>query len=150
MASYVRDPLEELWKEILQIQWRYLETEESMKKIEERKVLEGRLKEYISVVPHDRKFFLSETEHILRKSITQMKDFSAFKGADGFESISHYANNLFTKPWRKEYRVIKVNVVFSSSRIDPLLSVFLFCFRCTRDFISMKSRTTSLTPSVYS
>jgi spermatogenesis-associated protein 2 len=115
MAGYGRDPLEDLWKEILQIQWRYLETEESMKKIEERKVLEGRLKEYISVVPHDRKFFLPETEHILRKSITQMKDFSAFKGADGFESISHYANNLFTKPWRKEYRVIKVNGSFSSS-----------------------------------
>lgn len=108
MTSYGRDPLEELWKEILDIHWRYLETEESMKKIDERKLLEGRLKEYISVVSHGRKFFLPETEHVLRKSITQMKDFSAFKGADGFESISHYANNLFTKPWRKEFRVIKV------------------------------------------
>jgi spermatogenesis-associated protein 2 len=108
MTSYGRDPLEDLWKEILEIHWRYLETEESMKKIDERKILEGRLKEYISVVSHDRKFFLPETEHVLRKSITQMKDFSAYKGADGFESISHYANNLFTKPWRKEYRIIKV------------------------------------------
>lgn len=111
--SYGRDPLEELWKEILEIHWRYLETEESMKKIDERKILEGRLKEYISVVSHDRKFFLPETEHVLRKSITQMKDFSAFKSADGFESISHYANNLFTKPWRKEYRVIKVGTEMS-------------------------------------
>lgn len=108
MTNYGRDPLEELWKEILDIHWRFLETEESMKKIDERKLLEGRLKEYISVVSLERKFFLPETEHVLRKSITQMKDFSAFKGADGFESISHYANNLFTKPWRKEYRVIKV------------------------------------------
>lgn len=26
----------------------------------------------------------------------------------GFEAISQYANNLFRKPWRKEYRCIKV------------------------------------------
>jgi spermatogenesis-associated protein 2 len=139
MTSYGRDPLEELWKEILQIQWRYLETEESMQKIDERKLLEGRLKEYISVVPHDRKFFLPETEQILRKSITQMKDFSAFKGADGFESISHYANNLFTKPWRKEYRVIKVNKLIqfqSRQRSHKSFSIF----RCTRDFTSTKSK----------
>ncbi|CRL07141.1 CLUMA_CG020136, isoform A [Clunio marinus] len=108
MTNYGHDLLEELWKEILEIHWRYLETEESMKKIDERKLLEGRLKEYISVVSHDRKFFLPETEHVLRKSITQMPNFSAFKGADGFESVSHYASNLFTKPWRKEYRVIKL------------------------------------------
>lgn len=120
MTNYGRDPLEELWKEILNIHWSYMETEESMKKIDVRKVLEGRLKEYISVVSHDRKFFLPETEHVLRKSITQMNNFTAFKGADGFESISHYANNLFTKPWRKEYRVIKVSLVFCDVLIGTL------------------------------
>ncbi|KAG5672322.1 hypothetical protein PVAND_002456 [Polypedilum vanderplanki] len=107
-TMYGRDPLEELWKEILDLHWNYLEMEESLKKIDERKKLEGRLREYISIVPHDRKFFLPETEHVLRISIQQMRDFSAFKGAIGFESISQYANNLFTKPWRKEYRVIKM------------------------------------------
>lgn len=136
MTSYGRDPLEELWKEILGIHWRYLETEESMKKIDERKLLEGRLKEYISVVSHDRKFFLPETEHVLRKSITQMKDFSAFKGADGFESISHYANNLFTKPWRKEFRVIKVRSSKHSTFAAILTTQFLvdvFGFLSTRN-----------------
>lgn len=139
MTSYARDPLEELWKEILDIHWRYLETEESMKKIDERKLLEGRLKEYISVVSHHRKFFLPETEHVLRTSVTQMKDFSAFKGADGFESISHYANNLFTKPWRKEYRVIKVRQSLNLLRAS--MSCFR-SFRCTLGSTSMKSRTT--------
>lgn len=113
MTNYGRDPLENLanlWKEILELHWNYLEIDESLKKIDERKKLEGRLREYISIVPHDRKFFLPETEHVLRASIVHMKDFSAFKGAIGFESISQYANNLFMKPWRKEYRVIKVNV----------------------------------------
>lgn len=114
MTNYGRDPLEELWKEILEIHWKYLESEENMDKIEERRLLEGRLKEYISVVTHNRKFFLPETENVLRRSVTQARDFSAFKCADGFESISHYANNLFTKPWRKEYRVIKVRVLRGS------------------------------------
>lgn len=108
MTNYGRDPLETLWKEILDLHWNYLEMDESLKKIDERKKLEGRLREYISIVPHDRKFFLAETEHVLRTSIQQMRDFSAFKAAIGFESISQYANNLFMKPWRKEYRVIKV------------------------------------------
>lgn len=140
MTSYGRDPLEELWKEILDIHWRFLETEESMKKIDERKLLEGRLKEYISVVSLERKFFLPETEHVLRKSIMQMKDFTAFKGADGFESISHYANNLFTKPWRKEYRVIKVRKI--TELITESLTPSVLFFRCTRDSINTKSRTT--------
>lgn len=37
-----------------------------------------------------------------------MDEFSANKAAFAFESISNYANNLFIKPWRREYRVIKV------------------------------------------
>lgn len=43
---------------------------------------------------------------------------------NGFESISMYANNLFTKPWRKEYRTIKTYSGFfiheiKSNLIDP-------------------------------
>lgn len=124
MTNYGRDPLESLWKEILELHWNYLEMDESLKKIEERKKLEGRLREYISIVPHNRKFFLSETEHVLRASITHMRDFSAYKSAIGFESISQYANNLFMKPWRKEYRVIKVKNL--NSAID--LNYFMFTF----------------------
>lgn len=38
-----------------------------------------------------------------------MQEFSASKACAGFESISQYANNLFTKPWRREYKTIKVS-----------------------------------------
>lgn len=53
-----------------------------------------------------------------------MKDFSIVKMLNGFESISQYANNLFTKPWRKEYRTIKMYSGFfiheiKSNLIDP-------------------------------
>lgn len=103
-----RDLLPDLWEEILQRHWNYLDTEEGMQKLEERKKLEACFKEFLSIVPHDRKFFLPETAHVLKKSIKEMDDFSAYKAMMGFESISQYANNLFTKPWRKEYRYIKM------------------------------------------
>ncbi|XP_022223857.2 protein tamozhennic [Drosophila obscura] len=102
-----RDILPDLWQEILKRHWSFLETEESVQKLEERKQLEGCLKEFLCVVPHDRKFFLPETGHILRKSVRELTEFTAQNAIVGFETISQYANNLFTKPWRKEYRTLK-------------------------------------------
>ncbi|ALC40548.1 tamo [Drosophila busckii] len=102
-----RDILPELWNEILRRHWSYLETEESILKLEERKKLEGCLKEFLCVVPHDRKFFLPETGHVLRKTVCELTNFNAQQAIVGFEAISQYANNLFTKPWRKEFRVLK-------------------------------------------
>ena len=58
---------------------------------------------------HDRKFFLPETGDVLKKSIQEMDHFSVQNAINAFESISQYANNLFTKPWRKEFRILKVN-----------------------------------------
>lgn len=109
MSEFVpRDMLPELWNEILQTHWKYLEIDENLDKIEERKHLELQFREYLRIVTHDRKFFLPETNHVLKKSILKMDEFSANKAAFAFESISNYANNLFIKPWRREYRVIKV------------------------------------------
>nr|XP_014091691.1 protein tamozhennic [Bactrocera oleae]XP_014091692.1 protein tamozhennic [Bactrocera oleae]XP_036218093.1 protein tamozhennic [Bactrocera oleae]XP_036218094.1 protein tamozhennic [Bactrocera oleae] len=103
-----RDMLPDLWDEILKRHWTYLDTDGSIQKIEEGKKLENCLKEFLCIVPHDRKFFLPETAHVLRKSIREMNEFNAYKAIIGFRSISHYANNLFTKPWRKEFRVLKM------------------------------------------
>uniref|UniRef100_A0A6B2EER4 Protein tamozhennic-like isoform x1 n=1 Tax=Phlebotomus kandelakii TaxID=1109342 RepID=A0A6B2EER4_9DIPT len=100
--------LPELWQQILRQHWTYLETEESLEKIEERRKLEECLKDYLCIVSHSRKFLLPVTAYVLQQSILQADDSSAYKASIGFESISQYANNLFTKPWRKEYRVIKM------------------------------------------
>ncbi|XP_068144265.1 protein tamozhennic [Drosophila tropicalis] len=108
MSDFVpREILPDLWAEILRYHWSYLETEESIKKLEERKKLEGCLKEFLCVVPHDRKFFLPETEQVLRKTVRELPSFTAQNAIVGFEAISQYANNLFTKPWRKEFRVLR-------------------------------------------
>ncbi|XP_055917342.1 protein tamozhennic [Eupeodes corollae] len=122
MSDFVpRDILPDLWEEILQRHWTFLETEESMQKLEERKKLEACLKEFLCVVPHDRKFFLPETAHVLKKTVKELDDFNAFKAMVGFESISQYANNLFTKPWRKEYRIIKMYSGFYQHEIKSNL-----------------------------
>ncbi|XP_017070264.1 protein tamozhennic [Drosophila eugracilis] len=108
MSDFVpRDLLPDLWEEILRRHWMFLETEESMQKLEERKQLEGCLKEFLCVVQHDRKFFLPETGLVLGRSVRELPDFSAQNAIVAFETISQYANNLFTKPWRKEYRTLK-------------------------------------------
>lgn len=45
MSDFVpRETLPDLWEEILQTHWTFLETEESIQKLEERKKLEGRNK----------------------------------------------------------------------------------------------------------
>ncbi|XP_059620425.1 protein tamozhennic [Phlebotomus argentipes] len=113
--------LPELWQQILQQHWTYLETEESLQKIEERRKLEECLKDFLCIVPHSRKFLLPVTAYVLQKSILQADDSSAYKASIGFESISQYANNLFTKPWRKEYRVIKMYSGFYHHEIQSNL-----------------------------
>lgn len=77
----------------------------------------GELRNFLCMVQHDRKFFLTETAHVLKQSITKMDDFTAYKALIGFETISQYANNLFRKPWRKEYRCIKVCIAHITHKL---------------------------------
>ena len=69
-----------------------------------------RINAFLSIVPNGRKFFLSQTGEVLKKSIEGMNHFDAQNAMNAFESISQYANNLFTKPWRKEFRILKVYI----------------------------------------
>lgn len=72
-------------------------------------------------MPHNRKFYLPETFKVFKNTVLQMKEFSVVKMLNGFESISQYANNLFTKPWRKEYRTIKMYSGFFIHEINSNL-----------------------------
>lgn len=77
------------------------------------------------MIQPDRKFFLPVTAQVLKVSL-KMKDFSACKALIGFESISQYANNLFTKPWRKEYRTIKVGTHTQRPRRNGIMLIFFY------------------------
>lgn len=117
--------LEEIWNNLLQLHWNYLDTEENLQKLEMRKNFESELKDFLCIVQHDRKFFLTETSNVLKQSIMKMDNFTAYKALVGFETISHYANNLFRKPWRKEYRCIKVSWLIDCEEVNGCLN-FLF------------------------
>lgn len=112
MADYIISndfkTMEEIWDDLLRLHWDYLDTEENMDKLKMRKKLEDELKEFLSIVQHDRKFFLTETAVVFKQSVMKLEKFSAYKALMGFEAISQYANNLFRKPWRLEYRCIKI------------------------------------------
>ncbi|KAM7342614.1 PUB and ZnF_RBZ domain-containing protein tamozhennic isoform 1-T2 [Cochliomyia hominivorax] len=122
MSDFVpRDILPELWDEILNRHWAYFFAEESMVKLEERKKLEDCLKEFLCIVQHDRKFFLPETARVLKNSIRDLENFNAQNAITAFESISQYANNLIAKPWRKEYRILKMYSGFYQHEIKSNL-----------------------------
>lgn len=179
MADYIISndfkTLEEIWDDLLRLHWDYLDTEENMDKLKMRRKLEGtfeqwslfvllfqkclrfyhldELKDFLSIVQHDRKFFLTETAHVFKQTVMKLDQFSAYKALMGFEAISQYANNLFRKPWRKEYRSIKVIV----SRMKSLKTLSSFnailmwkrntfsSFSCIQDIINMRWRRIWLT-----
>ncbi|KAH8261517.1 hypothetical protein KR044_010545 [Drosophila immigrans] len=107
MSDYL--PCSDLWTEILGLHWKYLDADLGDLKLEIRKNLEGCLKQFLCRVPHDRKFFLPETVHVLRRTVCELNEFTAQRAIIGFEAISQYASNLYTKPWRKEFRELKAS-----------------------------------------
>ncbi|XP_055529650.1 protein tamozhennic [Wyeomyia smithii] len=107
-SAYDHNIINTLWTEIMNVHWKFLDADESLEKLDLRKQLEELIFQYLCNMPHDRKFLLPSTVHVLKSSIIKLEDFSAYKASIGFEAISQYANNLFTKPWRKEYKTIKM------------------------------------------
>lgn len=110
-----------LWNDITNVHWAFLEADECMQKIELRQKLEDLIFQHLCNMPHEQKFFLPPTVRVLENSIAKLEDFSAYKAAIGFDAISQYANNLFTKPWRKEYKVIKMYSGFYQHEISANL-----------------------------
>lgn len=66
------------------------------------------INDYLCQVPHNRKFGFGQTAEVLYNSASCNKDFSGYRAALGWDAIGRYAANLITKPWRREYRKIKV------------------------------------------
>ena len=68
----------------------------------------GYVRQYLYLVPQDRKFCSSAPSEIIWQSARWIPNFSALKAASAFEAIEKYAANLINQPWRKEYKIIKV------------------------------------------
>lgn len=103
------------------------------------------IQEFLSTTPPDRKFYLPQTVEVLRGSVQKLIHFAAYEASIAFDAIAQYANNLLTKPWRAEYKVIKVRVCIS--KIDfrfisilrpPLIITDTFGFLSAQNQISAR------------
>ena len=54
------------------------------------------------------------------ESARWVTDFSALKAARAFEAIEKYAANLINQPWRKEFKEIKVSLVYYKSQLKSI------------------------------
>ena len=76
----------------------------------------GCVHQYLCLVPQDRKYCNALTSVIMFESARWVTDFSALKAARAFEAIEKYAANLINQPWRKEFKEIKVSLVYYKSQ----------------------------------
>ena len=67
------------------------------------------MKEYLSLVTANQRFYSSTTKVVLYSSILNKSDqFSPAKFAHAWEMLGAYAGNLLKQPWRKEFKEIRV------------------------------------------
>ncbi|XP_075981171.1 PUB and ZnF_RBZ domain-containing protein tamozhennic [Anticarsia gemmatalis] len=106
--AVLRERLPALWRRIEDAHYSYLETDDSPEKLQQKKKLEDYIIEYLSLVPHECKFGLTETGKVFQRTINELSDFSAYRAGLGWAALARYAANLLAQPWRKEYRVIRL------------------------------------------
>jgi protein tamozhennic len=105
-GSYKSSRRAELKRKIVEFHLSYLNRDDNPEKLNHKTKLEGLIIEYLSIVPHSEKFEILEIAECLDRSIIENNAFSASKAATAFEILEKYANNLLTKPWRKEFQTI--------------------------------------------
>jgi len=112
----------DLWLKIDQLHLNFIKAEESTRKIDIRKRLEGFVHQYLCLVPQDRKFCSRLVSEIIWQSARWTPNFSAVKAAAAFEAIEKYAANLLNQPWRKEFKEIKQYGGFYKHQVESSLS----------------------------
>jgi len=112
----------DLWLKIDQLHLRFLQAEETPAKLELRNKLEGLVAEYLSLVPHDRKFVSISTGDLITNSIKWRPEFSLAKAANAFRAVEQYAANLINQPWRQEFWKIRQYSGFYKHSVETALS----------------------------
>ena len=91
-----------LWLKIDQLHLRYLETVEEAAKLRIRSDLECKVAEYLSIVPHDRRFVTKSTGDLITNTIKWSPNLSPAKIAGALCAVEEYAAKLIREPSRKE------------------------------------------------
>jgi len=111
----------DLWLKIDQLHLKFLQAEETPAKLEIRKKLEGLVAEYLSLVPHERKFVSGTTGDLVANSAKWKPDFSLVKAANAFRAVEQYAANLINQPWRQEFWSIRQYSGFYKHSVETAL-----------------------------
>lgn len=99
--------VEDLRKKIHQSHLSYLNMEDTPEKLELKSKLEGLIFDFLSLVPHSRKFSCLDVANCFNQTIIDKgRDFSALDASISFEKLEKYATNILRHPWRKEFNVI--------------------------------------------
>lgn len=107
-----KDRLQEISMRLDDSHLAYLQLDDSPRKLQARHKLEGFIKEYLCHVPNERKYIFQETADILYRSAATVKNFSGYRACTAWSAVSLYAANLLAQPWRKEYRTLRVGILF--------------------------------------
>eukprot|EP00092_Neocalanus_flemingeri_P029035 GFUD01031521.1.p1 GENE.GFUD01031521.1~~GFUD01031521.1.p1 ORF type:complete len:415 (+),score=100.92 GFUD01031521.1:58-1302(+) len=111
------------WRKINGMHLKLIETGESPVKHEKRGKLENLATEYLSMVPHERKFALGKTtEDLISNSIKVVPDFSFVAAINALRSIEKHAAVLNTQPKRREFWRVKTNTGFFMNDVTNALS----------------------------
>lgn len=75
----------------------------------ERAALDGALENYLSVTPHERKFQFATSLEVFSKGLSVVP-FNPQAFLFAWDHMAQYAANLLSRPWRPEYKTIKVSL----------------------------------------
>ncbi|CAD6243814.1 GSCOCG00013153001-RA-CDS [Cotesia congregata] len=120
-GAAIIDKLEEISINVEKSHLAYLQMDESEEKLALRHKLEGFIKEYLHLVPHENKYVFEQTAHILHQSAAILPDFSGYRACSAWIAISLYAANLLAQPWRKEYRTLRTYSGYYKHEIETNL-----------------------------
>eukprot|EP00092_Neocalanus_flemingeri_P006551 GFUD01007062.1.p1 GENE.GFUD01007062.1~~GFUD01007062.1.p1 ORF type:complete len:412 (+),score=100.36 GFUD01007062.1:58-1293(+) len=109
------------WLKIDGLHLKLIGTGESPVKHEKRGNLEDLATEYLSMVPHERKFALGKTtEDLITNSVKVVPDFSFVAAINALRAIEKHAAVLITQPKRREFWRVMTNVTNALSGAEKL------------------------------
>jgi hypothetical protein len=83
--------------------------DETSEMLTEKKRFDASIEQYLCSTPHCVKFCHDVTSELFQDGILS-PDFNPVLFVASWEHLSRYAMNLLSRPWRSEYRILKVSV----------------------------------------
>ena len=111
-----------LWLKIDQLHLKFLKMEDKSDKLKLRSELEKLVAQYLSLVPHSRKFVSATTSDLINTSIKCQRAASSLsKTSEALQAVEEFAANLVKQPQRKKLWKILQYTGFYKHQVEPFL-----------------------------